>query len=178
MDWRHFPPLAARFDSSELPPKTITDAAGRQIECRLFGTGPIDGEYEALVDMYLDFAPEHRSLGLPPIGERRIRDWLDVLLAGDSLLAWHDSRVIGQATLLESGEDECELTIFVHPTYHGNGIGTQMLRTLLSHGKDRGIRRVWLLVERANYNAVDVYHEVGFFVTESHGYDIEMAITL
>lgn len=128
--------------------------------------------------MYLDFDPSQRSLGLPPIRERRIREWLDVLLDGDNVLAWDRDKVIGQAVLVDSGEQECELAIFLHQDYHGAGIGTQLTETLLSYGKTRGIRRVWLVVERSNSPAVALYHDVGFTLARSLGHDVEMEIFL
>lgn len=178
MHWRHHPLLDHQHGEFTPPPRTVVDALGRYMDFRLYGNGPVDDEYEALVGMYLDFAPEHRSLGLPPITESRIREWVDVLVAGDSALAWDEARVAGQATLLESGESECEMSIFLHQAYQGAGIGTFLTETLLGHAKQQGVGRVWVLVERANYRAVNLYRDVGFSVTENHGADVEMAIDL
>lgn len=178
MDWRHFPPFEQTLGTFAPPPRTITDSEGRTIDLLVYGDGPIEDEYDALVEFYLDFSLEHRSLGLPPVGERRIRRWLDVLLGGENVLAWDGDRVIGQATLVESDENECEMVIFLHQDYHGARIGTRLTETLLSHGREQGIRRVWLLVERENYMARNLYHDVGFAITESHGYDVEMAVNL
>lgn len=178
MDWRQFPPVEHDHVVFAPPPQTFTDVTGRQIDLRVYGDGPIETEEEALVEMYLDFDVEHRSLGLPPIGEARIRKWLAVLFEGLNVLAWDGERVVGQASLVESGDREYELAIFVHQAYHGTGIGTHLTEALLRHGQQEGARRVWLLVERDNTLAVNLYNDVGFAVCSAHGYDVEMEIFL
>ena len=173
----HFPP----FGHAEVvasPPLSFFDAEDREISIRLFDDGPVEDEYEALVELYLDYDPSHRSLGLPPRSESAIRRWQDVLLAGHCVLAWHDDELVGQASLVETGEDECELIVFLHQDYHGAGIGTRLMEALLSHARDQGITRVWLLVERENRPAVNLYTDVGFIVSEDAGPDVEMAVTI
>lgn len=172
-----FPPLG-HSDVVGAPPVSFSDRKGRNIDIREFGDGPVDDEFEALVGMYLDYDPRHRSLGLPPRSERKIRQWQDRLLEGFCVLAWHDETLAGQATLVETGPEECELVIFLHQTYHGAGIGTRLLEALLSYGREAGVRRVWLVVERNNRAAVNLYFDVGFVIDEYCGADVEMEVTI
>jgi ribosomal protein S18 acetylase RimI-like enzyme len=68
------------------------DGEGREIAVRALdgdeGESGASGEsgagdgLEALVEMYLDFDPSDRAQGIPPVGEDRIREWLDVLREG------------------------------------------------------------------------------------------------
>lgn len=172
----HFPPLG-QDTLVEPPPYTFVDHEGREIDVRVYGDGPVEDEYEALVRMYCEFDPTDRTLGIPPTDEERIRQWQDVILQGLCVLAWHGERVAGQAVLVEDGE--CwELAIFLHQDYHGAGIGTRLTEVLLSYGREQGVEDVWLLVERDNRPAINLYNDVGFAVTDDRGYDIEMALTM
>jgi ribosomal protein S18 acetylase RimI-like enzyme len=70
------------------------------------------------------------------------------------------------------------MAIFLDQEYHGAGIGTRLTETILSYGQQRGLRRVWLLVERNNLPAVSLYQHVGFTLSKALGYDVEMEIFL
>lgn len=173
----HFPRLGHTFGLRE-PPFTFVDDADRKISIREYGSTSVAADYEALVEMYLAFDPADRSLGVPPSTELRIRRWLDVVLQDVCVLASHDDRPIGQAVLVDDGPGSAELAIFILQEYHGTGIGTELLEATLAVGKRRGLERVWLLVERDNRRAVNLYVDVGFAVTDASGPDIEMALTL
>ncbi|WP_336136406.1 GNAT family N-acetyltransferase [Natronomonas amylolytica] len=160
------------------PPVDFEDDAGREIALRAFGDGPVDDERDALVDMYLGFDPSHRSLGIPPVRESRIRKWQDKLLGGYCVLAWHRERAVGQAVLVEDEHGAHELAIFVHQAYHHAGIGTRLMKALLAYGKRQGVEDVWLLVERSNRPARRLYDDVGFVVTEDQGHAVVMAMSL
>jgi ribosomal protein S18 acetylase RimI-like enzyme len=94
------------------------------------------------------------------------------------VLAWHGDRVVGQASLVADRDGTHELAIFLDGDYQGAGIGTRLTETLLSHGRERGVNDVWLLVERDNTPAIRLYREVGFVVTEDDGYDLEMSLSM
>lgn len=173
----HFPELSGQAGIRP-PPLSFRDAKGREIDIRAYGDGPVDSEYDALLEMYLDFDPAHRSLGIPPIRESKLREWLDVMVSDYCILAWHDDHVIGQAVLIEESPGQCELAIFLHQDYHSAGIGTRLLEAMLSYGRENGVEYVWLLVERENQRATNLYNDVGFTVLESTDYDITMALTL
>jgi ribosomal protein S18 acetylase RimI-like enzyme len=162
------------------PPESFQDAAGRSIDVRAYGDGPIEDEREALIAMYRNFDSTDRAQGLPPTRESAIGDWLDLLLDGGcvNVLAWHDEFVAGHATLVPDEREGYELAIFVHHQYQGAGIGSRLIRCLLGEGKRRGIERVWLTVERWNGPAVNLYRDVGFETTSSENFELEMALRL
>lgn len=175
----HFPPLG-HPEMVEAPPIRFFDREGREIELRAVEQ-PSEEIYEALLEMYLDFDSEFRTLGIPPIGEERLREWQEALLAGHCVLAWHADHVVGQGVLVPDPSTDPpshELAVFVHQDYHGARIGTRLVEALLSHGRERGVERVWLLVERNNPAAVALYRRVGFVVTGSHGADVEMGLSM
>lgn len=164
------PPETPRFPQ---PPRTITDKAGREISIRRFGE-----DIEALLSMYADFAADSRAQGLPPVRERDIRKWLSVLAEGIGVVAWHEDRAVGHATLLDCRDGTYELTIFVHQGYQLAGIGSQLIRTLLGAGQAAGIEHVWLSVQRSNHVAMNLYRSVGFETTSGQGLEHEMELTI
>ena len=159
------------------PPTTLTDREDRDIEIRAYDGS--DEEFEALVAMYDDFDPADRAQGIPPTGDRRIREWLDRVLGGEchNLVAWHDEAAAGHTTLVPD-ETDYELAIFVHQTYQEAGIGTTLLEHLLGYGASRGVERVWLTVERWNKPAVSLYHKVGFETCNAESFELEMSLLL
>ena len=162
------------------PPRSFTDAAARTIDVIAYHDGPIEAEREALVAMYTNFDSADRAQGVPPIREPAVRDWLDALLTEDAVnvLAWHDEFVAGHATLVPDNDGTYELAIFVHHQYQGAGIGSRLIRHLLGEGTRRGVKRVWLTVERWNTPAVNLYRDVGFETTNAESFELEMAIRL
>ncbi|WP_311173894.1 GNAT family N-acetyltransferase [Halobellus ordinarius] len=172
---RHYPDeIAGPF---EAPPIGFEDREGREIEIRAYeGT---DEEYEALASMYVAFDPSDRAQGIPPSDEKRIREWLDNILAEECLnvIAWDGDQAAGHATLVPD-EDVYELAIFVLQTYQEAGIGTRLMKALLGYGAESGVELVWLTVERWNKAAVGLYKKIGFEVSDSESFELEMAIRL
>ena len=168
------------------PPRTFTDAEDREIE--LVAYDGSDAEREALVSMYVDFDPAQRAQGVPPVGEAAVREWLATLLdesaeaddreRGHNVLARHDDRAVGHATLVSDGEGGWELAIFVHQEYQSAGIGTELIQALLGHGAANGVERVWLTVERWNHAARHLYEKVGFEGIGEDSFELEMAVRL
>lgn len=140
------------------PPRTITDDAGREIRLCAFEPGAFD----ALVDMYIDFDPADRAQGTPPRGEDAIRDWLDDVLDGCSVLARHEDSIVGHVVFVPDGTDRHELAIFVHYDYQRAGIGTALLRTGLGYAATQGVTKVWLTVEARKRRLEKLYCDVGF----------------
>jgi GNAT superfamily N-acetyltransferase len=160
-----------------LPSTAFTDREGRRVDLRPCGDGPVDEELEALVDIYREYPSEDRTMGLPPVGEKRIRAWLETVLEGHCLVAWHDTRPVGLAVLVPD-DGRHEFAVFLDSGYQGAGIGTRLTETMLAHGRQVGVEAVWLVVERSNRPAVQLYREVGFVVTDEAGYDLEMSLVL
>lgn len=190
--------VAGPYDA---PPDAFTDRTGRDVEVGAYGAGGSDdpatgatddptgrdAEYEALVEAYLAFDPEDRAQGIPPVGDERIRDWLDVILAPEchNVVAWHEGDAVGHATLVPEAdggatgeEPPYELAIFVLRDYQEAGIGTRLVEALLGLGRERGVDRVWLSVERWNHAAVALYEKVGFEPVDTGGFELEMTASL
>jgi len=161
----------------ETPPSTFEDREGREIELRPYDGD--DAEFEALVEMYAAFDPADRAQGIPPGGEERIRTWLDGLAERGSLnvIAWDGDAVAGHATLVPD-DDTYELAIFVLQAYQEAGIGTRLMRGLLGYGADSGVDRVWLSVERWNKAAIGLYEKLGFEISSSESFEMEMSVRL
>lgn len=172
MTREHSDEVAGPYES---PPRGFEDGDGRRIEIRRY-----DGGTDTLVEMYLEFDPEDRAQGIPPTSEPEIRNWLRKLLADEcvNVVAWHGEKPIGHAILVPDGEDASELAIFVLREYQNAGIGTELIEGLLGAGREEGIERVWLTVERWNKPATVLYRKVGFVPTDDGSFELEMSATL
>ena len=169
------------------PPATFEDREGRELEVRALDETD-EADVDALVEMYTQFHPEDRAQGIPPSGEKRIRDWLEPIFAGGvNVVVWHGDELVGHATLVpevdapdpeEFDDIEWELAIFVLREYQGAGIGTTLLEHLLGYASEQGIETVWLTVERWNNAAIAVYETVGFEICGSESFEQEMVIVL
>lgn len=170
-DERSYPDEPA--ESFTEPPLSFTDAEDREIEIRPYE----DGAFEPVVEMYADFDPADRAQGIPPATEKRIRDWVETLLKGLNVVAWHGDRAVGHATLVPD-EDAYELAIFVHQDYQRAGIGSNLIRGLLGYGQANEVEKVWLSVERWNHAAVNLYESVGFETYGDDSFEMEMGLRL
>jgi GNAT superfamily N-acetyltransferase len=163
-------------DISEFPapPFEFEDGEGRTVEVRGY-----DADRDALLRMYDGFDPGDRAQGIPPVREDALRSWLDGTLEGVNAVAWDGGDVAGHATLVEDeGMDAYELAIFVAQSHQSAGIGSRLIRGVLSLAYDRGVRDVWLTVERWNRAAVRLYRGVGFERTRREGFETEMGTRL
>ncbi|WP_136687808.1 GNAT family N-acetyltransferase [Halorhabdus amylolytica] len=155
----------------EPPPVAFVDEEGRTIRIERS-----EGDRDALVTMYEDFAPEDRAQGLPPVGRERIEKWLETIEEGIHVVAWHDDQAVGHAALL-AGEDDHELMIFVHQDYQLAGIGSRLIRALLGAGRRDGAENVWLCVRPSNAIAISLYRSVGFEAVGSGETELEMSLS-
>lgn len=159
------------------PTWTVTDARGREIRLAAVEYADVDAVAE-LVGMYEGFDRGDRAQGLPPTDRGSIREWLTEIRHGIHLLASHDDRPVGHATLVPDGEGAHELAVFVDGANRHARIGTRLLDTLLSHAGTVGVDAVWLLVERHNRPAVALYANAGFETVEAWGGTMEMRLEL
>jgi len=169
------------IEPQAVSPLEFTDREGRHVEVLPYGDRLDDtAEYEAAVDMYVHFDSSDRAQGIPPSTEERIRSWLDTILGDEmvNVLAWHEDRVVGHATLVPDQRGAHELAIFVQNEYQEAGIGTRLMRTLLWHGAEVGVGRVWLTVERWNTAAINLYEKIGFVASDPEGFELEMSARL
>ena len=163
-------------DGFPTPPREFTDAEDRDIVIERVDSSATG----ALQEMYLEFDPEDRAQGVPPVREDAIAEWLESVVADDCLnvVAYHGEDAVGHAMLVPDTTGAFELAIFVLRSYQGALIGTELVRSLLGWGQEEGITRVWLSVERWNDPAVRLYEKVGFETTDSASFELEMAIRL
>ncbi len=158
------------------PPEEFIDGEGRTIPIREY----TPEDFEALVSMYDRFDPADRAQGIPPTKPDRIKAWLEELVpAGVDVIAIHDGRPVGHATLVPGPEEPAhELAIFVLQEYRGAGIGTRILEHALGTGQETGVEQVWLSVERWNTPAIAVYEKVGFDRSTTDRFELEMELEL
>jgi RimJ/RimL family protein N-acetyltransferase len=163
-------------DGFPAPPRTVTDKTGREITLRRAETGDVD----ALTEMYVEFDPEDRAQGIPPGSESAIREWLEIVMADDTLdvLATHESAPVGHVMLVPDRHGAFELAIFVLQAYQGAHIGTELVRTALGLASEEGIECIWLTVERWNTPAIALYEKIGFERTSDDSFEIEMSLRL
>lgn len=64
-------------------------------------------------------------------------------------------------------DDTPSFAISLYSEYRGNGIGTQMMRTMLDELKNAGYRQASLAVQKANY-AVRMYKNTGFRIVDEN----------
>lgn len=65
-------------------------------------------------------------------------------------------------------EETPSLAISLYKEYRGQGIGTNMMKEMLSLLKTHGYKRVSLSVQKANY-AVELYRKIGFEIIKENG---------
>lgn len=167
------------------PPFEFETDDGSTVVVREYG-----GERRALKRMYDEFDPADRAQGIPPVRDDAIERWLDTVLGEDdrdeiddtgsvNAVAWSDGEAVGHATLVEDeGKDAHELAIFVLQECQGDGVGSHLIRGVLALAHERGVRGVWLTVERWNHAAIRLYQKVGFEKTDQESFEIEMATRL
>ena len=169
-------PRSAEFPSVG---RSFVDQCDREICIRRYGADP-----DPLEDFYEYFDDESRAQGIPPRSAPRRSAWIEDLLEGHNVVAWHEEpedepdaneRIVGHAVLVPYGDAEAELAIFVRPDYQSAGIGTELVRSLLALGRSEGVEHVTLVVEPANTIAVSLYRTVGFSVTDKHRGEFQMA---
>lgn len=81
-----------------------------------------------------------------------------------------DDKVIGKAHVF-SESDKVRLTdIGIHPDNRGQGFGTSLIKHCINHCLLRNKTNIVLDVETTNNNALKLYKNLGFEITNSHDY--------
>lgn len=136
-------------------------------------------DWEPLNEMYRDYAREHRSMGLPPIGDEHIADWLTGLVErGRNFVAVGDSGIVGHITYVPREGPEPELAVFVHQDSHNRGIGSELCRHVIADAAAAGHDALYLHVAKENRRAIHVYLGLGFEVVDSESTDTKMRLSL
>lgn len=103
--------------------------------------------------------------------------------ADHCLVAEADEHVIGAVwtrIMNDYGHVDDETPSFaisLIPEYRGKGIGTRLMRNMLSLLNERGFKQVSLAVQKANY-AVRMYKNVGFKIVDENDEEYIMLCTL
>jgi aminoglycoside 6'-N-acetyltransferase len=99
----------------------------------------------------------------------RDAEYLDAKLRAGDLACWVvevDGEVVGYAQACEHTHAEFRhagLDLFLHPGYHGRGLGQDVVRTVCRHlVDDLGHHRIVIDPAEANARAVRCYEAVGF----------------
>lgn len=74
-------------------------------------------------------------------------------------------------------KDTPSLAMSVYPEYRGLGIGTSLLKEMLSAEKSAGYSKISLSVQKSNY-AVKMYKKMGFVVVDENSEEYIMAVKL
>lgn len=157
------PPRCPRFIDKQGEPALIEPYQTNQLEW--------------LVSMYAGYPDEHRSMGLPPVFEEQIYDWLESLIAsGANFVARKGDRVIGHAAYAPKSDAEPELIVFVDPERHERGIGTELCKHIIAYAADAGHDALVLDVDSTNKRAISVYRRMGFNLINQTGNDIRMRL--
>ncbi|MEM0301545.1 MAG: GNAT family N-acetyltransferase [Archaeoglobaceae archaeon] len=159
--------------------KTINfkDKKGREIIIRAYESKK---DREALVNMYVNYHPEDRSLGLPPVGRKAIENWIShIEKNGFSIVAEHDGKIIGHLAIVEDEKNPgvVDLAIYLAREYQNQGIGTQMVQAIIEYAKNRGYKKITLVTDRLNWRAIRVYRKCGF-QTVLASYELYMELPL
>lgn len=134
---------------------------------------------ESLVELYRTYPEEHRSMGLPPKREPRVREWLEMLHErGTVLIAWDEDRVVGHTAFVPEDSEEPEFVVYLDPDYHGRGLGTELTRHAIAYAAEAGRRALSLHVDDRNETAVAVYKKLGFVTIDREGMELEMRLPL
>jgi diamine N-acetyltransferase len=117
-----------------------------------------------LTQMYLTYQPRGTFSGLPPVSDPACIKWVkEITETSVGLMAMSfEHKVIGHATLFPIRDGTCELLIVVEPQKQHNGIGTQLLHSLIQMGYEVGFSQIWLSVEKNNFVAIHLYNRCGF----------------
>lgn len=86
---------------------------------------------------------------------------------GRYIVAEQDGKIVGHALLdpmpLEAISHVFRLTIVVHPSYLGQGIGMALMKDLMNWAKQNpGVEKIELLVRATNLRAIRMYSKLGF----------------
>jgi ribosomal protein S18 acetylase RimI-like enzyme len=133
---------------------------------------------DKLVEMYVNFHPEDRCLGLPPVSKPAIEAWVEYILdIGFSFVAEFSGKIVGHVAVLPAGDGTGELCIFVLRGYQNRGIGQKLMKKAIEMAKKKGMRGLFLTTSRCNVRAIHLFRKMGFRVVDSC-YDYEMYLPL
>jgi putative acetyltransferase len=130
------------------------------------------GDTEMLWEMFSTLSEESASNLLPPFTRERVESWTnninyDEVLAIVAVVEEKgEQQIIGSASLKfnqrEALKHKAELGITVHDNYQNMGIGTALLKHLISIARMKNLKKIYLHVSTANDRAINLYKNAGF----------------
>ncbi|MEM4575629.1 MAG: GNAT family N-acetyltransferase [Archaeoglobaceae archaeon] len=153
------------------------DKIGREITIRAYEPSK---DKEKLIEMYVKYDPEDRSLGLPPVGRHAIEKWISYIEErGFSIVAEHDGRIVGHLAIVEDNNDKgvVDLAIYLAKNYQNQGIGTKMVMAIIDYCRKICYKKITLVCDRLNWRAIRVYKKCGF-KTVLASYELYMELPL
>jgi ribosomal-protein-alanine N-acetyltransferase len=109
--------------------------------------------------------------------ESYVFPWSDQIFADCLRVGYHCVVVetgagLGGYAVLSMGAGEAHvLNLCIAERLRRQGVGQELLLSVLRHARDRGIRDAFLEVRRSNKGAIALYHELGFeCVGQRRGY--------
>lgn len=141
-------------------PYAFLDRGGNPIRLR----ADVPELLDDLTLMYLTYQPRGTFSGLPPVADKACIKWVkEITETSVGLMAMSfEHKVVGHAALFPIRDGTCELLIVVMPQKQHNGIGTQLLHSLIQMGHELGFSQIWLSVEKSNFVAIHLYNRCGF----------------
>ena len=134
---------------------------------------------EALLAMYEKIDDYNRAMGLPPKARSQLETWLDRLASnGWNLVVEVGDRIVGHTAVIPADSDSPEFIIFVHQDYQNSGIGSELIKQLIAYAKDKNHQALTLEVSKGNKQAISVYQNIGFEVTDRKLSELAMALEL
>jgi RimJ/RimL family protein N-acetyltransferase len=156
-----------------LEPRTVTLKDGTVVTLRPEEAGDLEPTWDmfsTLSEGTLEFLPI-------PFSRERVEGWFNDINFDKHLPVLGfveengETRVIASATLgfqsLELYRHRAEFGITVHDDYQGRGLGTILTRYMIDIARERGIKKIDLMVVAHNERAISVYKKLGFEV-EGH----------
>ncbi|MBN2109039.1 MAG: GNAT family N-acetyltransferase [Deltaproteobacteria bacterium] len=175
MKHAHFPDISTTTMYSS--PHAFLDRGGNPIMLR----ADVPELLDDLTRMYLAYQPRGTFSGLPPVADKACISWVkEIIETSIGLMAMSfEHLVVGHAALFPIRDGICELLIVVAPQKQHNGIGTQLLHSLIQMGYEVGFSQIWLSVEKSNFVALHLYNRCGFErLAFTDGAQVEMTLDL
>jgi len=153
----------------------VKDKCGEEFLVRQYSH---EKDREKLIEMYVNYDPEYRCLGLPPLSRTAIENWIDYLgQNGFSIIAEKNGKVVGHLVIVPDDKNRVDLTIFVHQDYQNRGLGQEMMKLIIEYCKNVGFDGITLVTERTNARAIHVYKKLGFEIVAPY-YEFDMYLPL
>ena len=122
--------------------------------------------YPAIVertDANIDPAALSELTGAVGWGRRSDEKWHEILTRSKYLYSiWFQNKLVGFGRILEDGTMAMFYDIAVHPEYQGQGLGTKIMRHLLSQVADKGYASIGLFAWDKNPASIAFYEHHGF----------------